>query len=341
MKLLLAFLFLSILHTCFSQDNYQGEKPSVFDTFIKRSTIEWAAFADDTVRFNTPNLSDLLIKRMENREIKTMYPIRRDDYIRNYYDYYTLPFIEFTTTKENHQMFYPCCIDYMYDSLGRVLGDTVQKPRRKIDDRTYDLLWATQILYIENGQLKSYIPWVAPTFSAIVAEQFLGVDTYFGTCLNFKYNFKPASNDNIIFLGETKRMVLYDSVFKTETLKQTYGRNLLQSIWAYVAAGKINVYNSATNKKVLPQDLDYFSLSSQPYSVALYDSFGNEIGTKYKNPNPIPYYITEVEIVQQWYYNYTKNIVTCKIPGMFLYAGRDDNNNPVKADKPVLKILFK
>ncbi len=341
MKIPLIFLSLFSFYSVHSQEYQYGVQPNVFDTFIRRSSIEWAAYSDDTIRFNNPNLSDILITRMEKSEIKTAYRDIRFSSFSPYFNPFILSNFHYTTKDENHMMFYRHWTDYMYDSHGNVIIDSgVKKQERRIDDVTKDLLWITQILYVEDGVLKSYIPWVAPTCSRIMEGYFSEVETYFASCLNFKYDFISRTKDKNIFLGKTKRKFFIDTAFKTETLKQTYSRSLLQSIWVNVIMGKTDIYNIKTNEKILTQALPYFTLSSKPLVVSMYDSLGNEIGKKYRDFNPIPYYITEFEIVQQWYYNYTKNIVTCKIAEMFLYAGRDDNNVPVKADKPVLKIVF-
>ena len=93
MKFLLTILSVITFYTSKSQDYYERERPQMFDTFTSRLSIAWAANADDTLRFNNPNLSEILINRMEKKEIKTAYPIYNDK-------------IEYTTKKDNHQMFY-------------------------------------------------------------------------------------------------------------------------------------------------------------------------------------------------------------------------------------------
>lgn len=334
MNFFLTPVFLLTFYISNSQSYYLGPKPAMFDTFTSRFSITWAGYAYDSLRFNDPNLSEILVDKMEKSEIKTAYPLWHPPLYTDE--------IVYTNKEENHQMFYHCPHgNNIYDSLGNLIDSTCPQDRF-IDYRTHNFLWLAQTLYVEDGELKSYIPWVAPAFSAVLStREFLFIDAYFRTCFNFKDNFIAGASDKTIYLGETKKRLVFDSTLEAETIKKTYGRNLLQSLWVQILSGKNEVYDIGTKARIMPGELNFFILSSKPNTTFPFDSLGNQIAARNINPNPIPYYITHVEIVQQWYYNHTKNIVTCMIPEMYLYAGRDDNNVPVKADRPVLKIVFK
>jgi hypothetical protein len=65
MKSFQACVFLICSYCCQAQD-FIKRVPTQFDHFITAPSIEWAAYVNDSIRFTQPNLSAILVKRMEN-----------------------------------------------------------------------------------------------------------------------------------------------------------------------------------------------------------------------------------------------------------------------------------
>ena len=70
MKLTLIFLFASQI--LFAQYKPQ---PTLFDKFVNKPGIEWAAYASDTVNFTRADINNLLLKRIIKHEIKASKPV--------------------------------------------------------------------------------------------------------------------------------------------------------------------------------------------------------------------------------------------------------------------------
>lgn len=334
MKNSLTLLLLFIGAVCNAQLYYEQKRLTQFDTFINRPSVEWAAYANDSIRFTNPNLSEILVKRMEKGEIKSASPFS--------YGSPSLDTIVCTNRSDNEKMFDPGLPGDIYDSLGNIVNPGLPvKIASKIDSITYNLTWVTQVLYIENGSLKSYIPFVSTAFSfRTQGGQLIDIARYFNSCFNFKYSSKNSVNNKIIFLKQTKRKMVIDSILKTNILKQLYVRNLLETIWPYALKGKCPVYSVETGEKIDPGKLDNFILSNDSVRISIYDSLGNEIAAKYRNEHPILFYIPTIEIIQNWYYDLKNNLVFCKIPYIFLYARRELTAKEENEPSPVLKIVF-
>jgi len=194
----------------------------------------------------------------------------------------------------------------------------------------------TQILYIDKGILCSYVPMVTPTLSLYTSTgQYVGETFYFSTAFNFKYENKTRKKDKIIFLQETNKKI---SLANSDvTLKELYNRNMVETIWPQVLSNKIDVYDVATNKKLDPAALH----SSVQYKAAtlspIYDSV--DVVFKYETINEPakPGDFSHAALLQDWYYNQTKNIIFSKIKELYLYATPLNGKEPVE----VIKLVFK
>jgi hypothetical protein len=76
MKFLLCSVFFSLALICNAQNYLRVETP--FNTFTKFASVEWAIRANDTIRFKTPDLREILIEKMKANKIKIAYQIGND-----------------------------------------------------------------------------------------------------------------------------------------------------------------------------------------------------------------------------------------------------------------------
>lgn len=331
MKIVAAIVFLIGSYCCRAQD-FIKRVPTKFDYFITAPSVEWAAYVNDSIRFTQPNLSSILVKRMEKGAIRTTYPIWGGTIHANKTRY--------TNLEQHQRMFYFACELPVYDSLGNLPADYGQQkePLSKIDSLSKNLLHIAQVLYVEHGVLKSHIPWVSPAFSLYAAKDIcIGTPQYFSTCLHIRGTVNLAPANKLKYLIQTSKRIQLAAIDTFDMLKQLYGRNLLETIWPYVVKGSISIYSVESGKKIEPGKLDDFIVSNNPWNI--YDSAGNIESVKYYNEYPIPHYVPEIEIVQDWYYDHTNNVVSNNIPFMILYV-RKNAEGEHEALSPVLKIVF-
>ena len=305
----LTVIFLLLTNISSAQNKPQ---PTRFDKFVNNPKIEWAAYASDTFNFDNADLNNLLLNRLTKNEIKASLPI------------------ESRTIQANKIIFIP------KDSVKLIFNTN-------IDTSRFNLTEVTQILYIENGKLKSYIPWVTPTLPVFLSTgKYIGETFYFNTAYNFKYNCKPRKNNKLILLGRTKKMINLDPSQPTDKLKEMYGNNLLKILWPRVLKNEIEAFSPDGNRKLKPEELNITLTYDQPVITPIYDSTSRSTVLKYNIvADPIDTKrFTDVQLIKDWYYDYKKNKVFSDIKEMVLYLSKF-NKTEDKEPVPVLKLVFK
>jgi hypothetical protein len=212
----------------------------------------------------------------------------------------------------------------------------------KVDLDPLSLTNITQIIYVDNKTLKTYVPWVSPEIIPVITSSgiYLGLNEYFSSCFNFKYNYRPAEKNKISFLSESKKMIRLDTIEVGNKLKELYGRNLIETIWPYILEGNIKVYSIDRNKKLTPKELQDTLICPGRLPVPLYDSIGNISSYVILSEDLSPKFFTAIELVQEWYYDHTTNIVFNKITEAYLYAKKWFESIQEKDPSPILKIVF-
>ncbi len=317
-KLIVIFLFIG--NSSFAQFK---PLPTQFDKFVNKPKIEWAAYASDT--FNFAGFNNLLLNRLHKKQIKASLPVDSRTPLANKIEYALIDSID--------KVFFYEEDDYAMDSLGNVIR--VTKPRKKIDSAEFKITEVMQILYIEDGKLKSYVPWVTPTVPTYISTgTYVGERFYFNTAYNYKYDYKPRKRHTPDFLGQTKKMLKFDA--PADKLKEMYGRNLLETLWPQLLQNGTEFYAVDSNKKINPQEIDITTGYKQPLLVPHYDSAGTiyKYSVIYQTITPAQF--TAVQLVQDWYYDHKKNIVFSYIRDMYVYLKEDDKNA-----SPVFKLVFK
>ena len=303
-----------------------------FDTFINKPSIEWAVYANDTIRFEKSELNKILANRYAKNEIKASLSVISGSAQANSISY-------LQKDKLDRKIQGPGIRVPVYDSIGNMIRTDIIY--YTIDADSFKTTGVTQILYIENGALKSYIPWVAPKMPVITSTGiFLGYSDYFCTAFNFKYQSQPAPKSKIIFLTETKRIINMDSVNAENKLKELYGKNLIQTLWPYILNNKFKIYNNSTGKLIKATDISTDLTNEEKLILPIYDSLGNHIkNVFYKEPLK-PDIFTQAELTQKWYYNHSQNLVFNTITAISVYTKKWTANGEDKEASPVLKIVF-
>ncbi|MBK6381325.1 MAG: hypothetical protein IPF72_17285 [Chitinophagaceae bacterium] len=322
-KLILIFLFASQIS--FAQNKPQ---PTQFDKFVNKPGIEWAAYASDTVNFTSAGLNNLLLKRISKSEIKASKPVESRTAETDKITYCPLDSID--------QAFYGDRIDILMDSTGTQYFMKRDVPEK--DSSNFKGTEVTQILYIEKGKLKSYIPFITPTLPVNISSgKYIGERFYFTSCFNYTYNSKPRNKSKLIFLTQTKKMISLTTT-QNDQLKEMYGQNLLESIWPYVLKNEIDVFAVEDNRKLKQEELKSNLLFSDAKIIPIYDSISIATVKKFLVIyDPIdPSRFTNVQLVQDWYYDHKRNKIYSNIKEMILFIKRDD-----KEKAPVLRLVFR
>lgn len=307
-------------------------EPTQFDKFVNKPKIKWAAYASDTINFANAGLNNLLLNRLGKNEIKASLPIESRTSASNQIKYITQDQIDNT--------FYGDNADLVMDSSGNVVSQKRAIPKK--DSSNFKLTEVTQILYIEKGILKSYIPFVTPTLPVFMSTgKYIGERFYFTTCFNNRYNYKSRKKNKVIFLSQTKKMIKLKPAEATDNLKEMYGQNLLETLWPHVLKNEIAAFSIDNKRKLQPEELNITLTSEMPVLAPIYDSTSVSTVFEYKvvadaiNPERF----TDVELVQDWYYDQKKNKVFSFIKEMVLYLSKFDKKED-KIPMPVLKLVF-
>ena len=320
-KLTLIFLFAS--QVLFAQNK---PLPTQFDKFVNKPGIEWAAYASDTVNFTNAGLNNLLLKRISKNEIKASKPVESRTAETDKITYCPLDSID--------QAFYGDRIDIMMDSTGTQYFMKREVPEK--DSSNFKRTEVTQILYIEKGKLKSYIPFITPTLPVYMSTgKYIGERFYFTSCYNYTYNNKPRNKSKLIFLMQTKKMISLATT-QNDQLKEMYGQNLVEAIWPHVLKNKIDVFAIKDNWKLKREELDISIAVNEPILVPIYDSAGNVISYVVTSKPVDMNRFTDVQLVQDWYYDHKRNKIYSNIKELILFLKKDD-----KEMAPVLRLVFR
>ena len=322
-KLTLIFLFASQI--LFAQNKPQ---PTPFDKFVNKPGIEWAAYASDTVNFTSADLNNLLLKRIIKNEIKASIPVesRTSDADK----------ITFSPLDSIDQAFYGDRIDILMDSTGTQYFLKRGIPEK--DSSNFKGTEVTQILYIEKGKLKSYIPFITPTLPVYMMSsgKYIGERFYFTSCFNYTCNSRPRNKSTLIFLTQTKKMISLTKTQKTDQLKEMYGQNLVETIWPHVLNNELDVFAIKDNRKLKPEESDISLAINEPVLIPIYDSVGNVVSYVVTSKPIDMNRFTDVQLLQDWFYDRKRNKVYSNIKEMILYVKKDD-----KETLPVLRLVFR
>lgn len=311
------------------------QKATPFDKFISQPPIRWAAYINDTVRFERYNLTRLLIEKFAKGQIKASLPVGfgSADAMQ----------VKYLRKEAIDAIKFPMLADTIAGYVGDQPDAVNYTIRRRIPlDTSRSLLSdITQILYIENDQLKSYIPWISPMFPAYTSSGiYLGESDYFSTCFNFNYATRFSSNHYSIALGSSQTFIKPDSIDRKYNLKELYGQGLLAALWPQILKGRYGLVEYEKKTGIKPGDLITPLLNQSLAQVPKYDSLG---------------YISEYVMVKDpltaadfpglsihfnWFYDTRLNLVYNQISRLDLWARRTREDGTITGLAPVVSVLF-
>jgi len=197
-----------------------------------------------------------------------------------------------------------------------------------------------QVYFIQGHKLRSYIIAAAPEY-----QLFTSVGTYVGntiatsTALNKNAAPPVDKNDKIVLLKTTAQVLRFDSLPNVTPIKETYGMNLVSTLWYDLSKGYNKAIDLKTNKLIPAKNImDYSGTDSLEEQMQGDDT----TNSYYKVPGtPIRRNLSEISISQNWYYDVTKNIFYTSITDATIYAKEYDDQGVCTGDNPRIKIIFK
>ena len=145
MRLFLFILLFTISNISSGQPKPASSDPSPFDKFIKNSSIEWAAYNIDSIRFQEKNLNEILRKRYSKAEIKVTQPII-------FIQQLAIKPVFYPKDELDQQIFHPHDIP-MFDSLGNKIpidsNEQNRIPENLFDSISYNAVEVFQLFYLE------------------------------------------------------------------------------------------------------------------------------------------------------------------------------------------------
>jgi hypothetical protein len=310
-----------------------------FTHFIKKSSIQYAAYATDTFHFNNPNLSLLLREKFSQGKIKA--GLVQD-----------APDFDITTplpTETILNRIAPNRVNQIIDEAGNVTATTIEAEHpffssKYFDAQTNDLVEVQQILYIQSGKLKSYIPWVSPKYVVSTSwGQKLGIANAFSTGFKNSRCVSTSIKKKAVFLGNTVTMIPLDTALQPKMLKQLYELNLLQALWPYLNNKKYEIYRVDSGTLISFSKINFTLMNHQPLNIPIYDEEGNPVNKKIPQDEPLlnASTFTSVALVQDWFYHAEKNKLFNNISHLILYAPKIKNGQQDSIASPLLKIRLK
>jgi hypothetical protein len=198
-----------------------------------------------------------------------------------------------------------------------------------------------EIFYLNNYSLSCQIISAAPSTNYATASGIsLEMQDIFYCCKSSKSLLTNTNNKDIIHLNKIDRNLNFDSIENSKLVKQTYGLNIVQSIWTGASLGYIKLLDTKTNKVISANNvLNYSILDS--VQVPFYDSTGSIIGhTKQPGDATFPYkLVNSIQFVQDFYYDTRRNVFFSTISNCYLFVKIWDEANSVLKIEKRFKVL--
>lgn len=327
-KITIALIYLFTCNQIKAQNAFVKNR---YNAFTEKQTIQWAAYGTTSITTPTPLFSKLIIQKIKAHKTK-VYQVVDDGSVE---ENELIPF-----SKNGVDSFFMNNEDIRIDSNG--IEEKIFTLNTLTDDILRNELKVHQILYVENGILKSHITRVSPLIEVKLKSGLrLGKAEFFSTALSNITNnidLKTESNTN---LGTTKTLFTADSLPITQTLKTTFNNNLIETLWSKIESGVVKIYLNNNKKSTTLQQINEGNLMDLPIiNIPIF----NEVGTLSKTKKlfiPLkPSLFKKVMIIQQWYYNEQKNILTNKIVELTIYLSEKMLQEAELKNENFLRILF-
>lgn len=294
--------------------------PNQTNLFLNNGSVNWALDTEESFSFSDS-------KKVDNLNIFNFLITKA---ISGQLNAYTLRLEGFkgfeNSTYSEYDKFPPK--DLTNDQINYILTDSLKTIKFH------------EIFYLNNYSLSCQIISAAPTTNYASASGIsLGMQDIFYCCKS-EGLLTMNNNKDLIHLKKIDRYLNFDSIENSKIVKQTYGFNLVQSIWTGASQGHIKLLDTKTNKIILSNNvLNYSYLDS--VQVPVYDSTGSIVGrTKQSGQAAFPYkMVNSIHFVQDFYYDTKRNVFLTTISNCFLFVKNWDEANSVLQIEKRFKVL--
>lgn len=269
----------------------------------------WAAYANDTASFTGTGFTEKLFVAYERGKIRGIIPLENGTAGEDR--------LLYRNAKELEHLLAPGA-DTLYTGEAMEIQTKTAKLSERFANAVFELY---RILYIRNGILRSYITRISPKTTLVTSNGIaLGLLESVSFAVNKKYRAKLRSAGKMNYLGKITSTFVADSIPAQQRLKETFGRNIIETLWPHVISGKISVYAGTGKEKITPAQLSAGNYpGAELIQVPVYDSTGDLIGNRsmYYELNAGSF--DKISITEEIYYDVKRNIVLSKIPELLLY----------------------
>ncbi|MEO6229582.1 MAG: hypothetical protein ABJB11_04230 [Ferruginibacter sp.] len=192
-----------------------------------------------------------------------------------------------------------------------------------------------EIFYLDNYSLNCQIISAAPMTNYATGGVSLGLQEIFYCCKSIKTTVKIDKNNDIIHLKKIEKVLNIDSLQNSKIIKQTYGFNLIQSIWLGASHGSVKLLDTKTNQIIPAKNiLNYSYLDS--VQIPIYDIHGSVIGHTMRAgqaafPNKLA---NSIQFVHDFYYDRRQNIFFSTVSDCYLFVKNfDETTYEMKLEK--------
>ncbi len=330
MKKLFVLLCLLPANRVFSQD--------FFTKFVEKKQVRFATYFTDTFHFSNPNLSLAVRTLVASGNIKASISVDGKKTGKPRY----------AGSEEIRAKIFPNRESKVMDPEGNVTATVVEAEdplfsARYLDEQTNDMVEIPQILYIQSGRLRSYIPFFSTKYAVFTSwGQKLGISNAFNTGFNADRSTTSSVKKKSKLLGSTMTKMRLDTFQQENLLKQLYGQNMLQALWPFLGKKQYEIYRLDSTTRIEFEKLHMGLVNKM--SVPVYDEVGNLTGTKVltmQDQPLLPSVFEAIQVKQNWYYSERKNILFSTITELILHGKNGDQISGEQIVVPVLKILLK
>ena len=177
-----------------------------------------------------------------------------------------------------------------------------------------------EVFYLDNYFLSCQVVSVAPSMEFFTTTGIdVGREPIFYCCVNNKEKDDYTATNDLVHVKRMERVLNFDSIKNSRTLKQTFALNATQLMWYGAAKGAIKIMDVKKNQLIPAKNvMNYNFLDSE--KVDVFDSSGAVVDVIMRERDPtFPYLLTnDVQFTQDIYYDTSRNVFTSTISDCFL-----------------------
>ena len=294
--------------------------PNATNKFINSANISWAfdieesySFADGKI-FEGENIFNYIISKAVSKKIEA-YDLRQEGFV----GFENSTYSEFNKFSNKN---------LSKDEINHMLSDSLKTIKFH------------EVFYLNNYSFNCQLISAAPLTNYVASGVSLGLQEIFFCCKNIKDTISENISNDLIHLKRVERVLNFDSITHFKIIKQTYGLNLIQSIWHGASQGKIKLFDIKSNQTIPATKVMNYSYIDSTYSP-MFDSTGSDVGSYTKSTNAFfPYKLANsIKFTQDFYYDRRKNIFISTIRDCFLFVHNWDDKNYKLTIEKRFKIL--